>query len=233
MKIAMLAIDVLACAHKPTPNKSKPMISSRALLLPLFIALSMSVSCVTAKNAPKKTAKLVEPACVAPPIPQCELDTEGSDEPLDPDTCRVQQVGEFRVGWLKQGMPLSEVKARLGEPSEVSEPEEEGASGDIYRNYEWPSAGVSIDGRDYSRGDNPVIHSVTVTPPFMGMTERCIGLGSTLAQVQAAYPGMRDPNTQEPDPRGSFVAGSIYGGIFFLLDERGEVVQIFIGAGAE
>lgn len=209
------------------------MISSRALLLSLFIALSMSVSCVITKNAPKKTEKIVEPACVAPPIPQCEMDTEGSDGPLDPDACRVQQVGEYRVGWLKQGMPLSEVKARLGEPSKVSEPMEEGASGDIFRDYEWPSAGVWIDGRDYTGGDNPVIHSITVKAPFTGLTERCIGVGSTLAQVQAAYAGMRDPNTRMPDPRGNFVAGSIYGGIFLVTDERGEVVEIFIGAGAE
>ena len=151
----------------------------------------------------------------------------------DDDMCRVDRMGDSRVGWLALGSPLEQAQARLGTPDEVTDPEIEGASGESFRIFTWQAAGVRLDVREGQPGQQ-VVHSFMVRPPFEGLTERCVGLGSALAQVERAYAGLRDPNMEAPTAQGgTFIAGSVYGGIFFHLDEQGRVSSIFVGAGAE
>lgn len=142
--------------------------------------------------------------------------------------CRIERLGSTQVGWLDQGTTLAQLKERLGEPDSVTEPEEEGASGDIFQIFVWEKSGVEVDGRAAGSQGELAVHSFTVKAPFEGQTARCVGLGSSREQVTTAYADVRDPNSQS-----SLIAGSIYGGMFFFFDEQDRVSSIFVGAGAE
>ncbi|MBL8974757.1 MAG: hypothetical protein JNK56_29445, partial [Myxococcales bacterium] len=50
--------------------------------------------------------------------------------------------------------------------------------------------------------------------------------------VLAAYGKLRDPEDPSGDDAEVFIAGSIYGGVFFTF-EADKVREIFLGAGAE
>ena len=60
-------------------------------------------------------------------------------------------------------------------------------------------------------------------------TTKGVKIGSTLAEVRKAYGAFEDKESKEP---GTFVAGSVYGGIIFTL-KAGKVSEIFFGAAAE
>lgn len=204
------------------------MLFTRSLCAITFLALCLSACAKTSPQAPPDkppTQAAVE--CVAPTpdpsLPACEAED---------DACRVERMGSTQVGWLDQGTPLEAVKARLGEPDSVTEPQEEGASGEIFQIFVWEKAGVEIDGRAGDQQGTLMVHSFTVQAPFAGQTARCIGLGSSRAQVVEAYGHVRDPNTAD-EPQRPFIAGSIYGGMFFYFDEQGQVSTIFVGPGAE
>ena len=59
-------------------------------------------------------------------------------------------------------------------------------------------------------------------------TKQGIGIGSSVKEVQAAYPNQLNPAVNDT----KLVAGTVYGGIIFGLD-GGVVSSIFIGAAAE
>ncbi len=145
----------------------------------------------------------------------------------DDDNCRIERLGDVRLGWLREGMPRADVIAKLGEPAEVEKPWEEGATGEWVSENRWPKAGVSILFSANSEGGSQTARGITVRAPFAEKTDRGVGIGSSEAEVRAAYAGTFDPR-----PSG-LVAGSVYGGVFFDFDDAGRVVSIFIGPGAE
>lgn len=200
------------------------MLSLRPLYAVALLALCLSACTkTTPQTKPDKPPTAVTAQCVAP-TPDPSLPACGDDDEM----CRVERLGSTQVGWLDQGTTIAQVKTRLGEPDSVTEPEEEGASGDIFQVFVWEKAGVEVDGRAVGPQGELAVHSFTVKAPFVGQTERCVGLGSSREQITAAYADVQDPNSQS-----SFIAGSIYGGMFFFFDEQGRVSSIFVGAGAE
>lgn len=157
-----------------------------------------------------------------PPVPPPAVAPCASDD----DTCRIDRLGDVQIGWLKEGMPRAAIIAQLGEPARREGPMEEGATGEWITFAAWPAAGISIDFSATTEGGAQTARGITVVAPFAGKTDRGIGIGSTEGAVRAAY-------GDALDPRGGLVAGSVYGGVFFGLDDQGRVSRIFVGPGAE
>ena len=104
---------------------------------------------------------------------------------------------------------------------------EEGATGEWVALNSWPKAGIAIVFSSNTAGGPQTARGLIVRAPFSGRTDRGVGIGSTEAEVQAAYAGTLDPR---PD---GVVAGSVYGGVFFDFDGQRRVSRIFVGPGAE
>lgn len=124
-------------------------------------------------------------------------------------------------------MSASEVETALGRPTKLGKKIEEEASGDVIQTWSYPATGVSIDMVDREAGQE--VARFTVTPPSTLETSRGVGIGSSRAKVEAAYGSERDAEMSSEEV---FIAGSVYGGVFFHFDQ-GNVTSIFVGAGAE
>ncbi len=128
---------------------------------------------------------------------------------------------------IRLDSPETVITALLGQPASKSPSVEEGATGDVVSTWSWPAAGVTakmadVDGLHFVR-------SLTITSPSQLGTAEGIAVGSTEAQVRAAY-GDRI-NTEESRP-GMIVVGSIFGGLLVTLTD-GVVTELFVGAAAE
>lgn len=190
--------------------------------------VSVMVAMTTMTAAGCATSRSVDAPCV-------------DSEAISAESCRVERLGEERLGALALGTPMGEVLAALGPASEVGEPFEEGATGEVVRTYTWAKAGIRIDSARGSgepsadpAGSAPTTleyaRSVEVRAPFAGKTRRRIGIGSTEAEVERAY---ADTIDRETSARGEkVVAGSVFGGMIFEI-EGGRVASIFLGAAAE
>ncbi len=178
------------------------------LLLSTFTGAS---ACGTSPAAPPSA-----PAAVAP----C---------PPDDEMCRVDRLGDTGFGWLKAGLSIADLEARIGPAEKVGETFEEGATGDVIHERVYTAAGVIVTAvRDAERGE--VVRDYTVTPPFAEKSARGIGLGATEAAVLAAYADCLEGFSTVPGEKA--VAGSTFGGMFFYF-EGGVLTSIFVGAGAE
>lgn len=155
-----------------------------------------------------------------PPPPPCDAED---------DACRIERLGSVRVGWLREGMPYADIVAKLGEPTYHEGLIEEGATGEWVTTSRWQRDGIGIIFSADTRDGEQTARNIDVTAPFDGKTERGIGIGSTEDEVRAAYGAMLDPRGG-PD---ALIAGSVYGGITFGIDDQGRVARIMMGPGAE
>lgn len=162
-------------------------------------------------------------------------------ETLSAESCRVERLGEERLGDLSLGLPMAEVMKILGPADEVGEPFEEGATGDIVTSYAWKKKGIRIDSARSSvepdpnpAGSAPTMieyaRSIDVSAPFSGKTRRGVAIGALEADVVRAYAETLDPEASRQGEK--VVAGSLFGGIIFTI-EGGRVTSIFLGAAAE
>lgn len=144
-----------------------------------------------------------------------------------PDEIEIdEQIGEFDTG-----IPDAQVIAKLGEPTKKGRIELEGATGDYIQSWTYQD-GLSFSmAADKRKGPQKIV-SVTITAPSQLKTKKGFGIGSTRADVIKHYGKVRAPES-EPDDEESFIAGSIYGGLFFTFNKQGKVTEIFLGAGAE
>lgn len=159
---------------------------------------------------------------VAPPatLPPCAADDEG---------CRAERLGDDAMGWLRMGLSPAELEARLGPPEEVGPTFEEGATGLWVHERVWNAAGVVVQLAATTEGGPQGVNSFTVSAPFDGRSARGIGVGSAEAEVLAAYGDVLDPHSV---PGERVIAGSLYGGMIFYLED-GVVTAVFAGAAAE
>lgn len=134
------------------------------------------------------------------------------------------------LGSMHDGLAGAEVVQALGEPEEKSEATEWGADGAVHQTWNYPSKGIELDMIENEQKEQ-AINMITIKAPCTYRTKRGIGIGSKWEEVMAAYRNEIDLANQE-SPKESIVAGTIYGGVIFSL-ENDQVVSIFIGAGAE
>lgn len=147
------------------------------------------------------------------------------------DACFLERLGGVKIDLFETGGAVSSVIKELGEPDTKSERAEMEATGDIVETWTWIKKGISMQvAAADMKADPTTILSMTVmvTSPFK--TDRGIGIGSTVKEVEKAYAGaISEPLSED---QSTIVAGSIYDGIFFdFVDDK--VNQIFVGAGAE
>ena len=158
----------------------------------------------------------------------CRIPGEPNPDDASPPDDLDEQIGDF--DW---GAKAEDVLAKLGEPAKKGRIEMEGATGNYLQDWTYPD-GLSISmASDTRKAKNQKINSITIKAPSALRTKKGLGIGATRAEVLKHYGKRRAPET-EPDDREMFVAGSIYGGLFFTFDMQGEkVTEIFLGAGAE
>ncbi len=133
------------------------------------------------------------------------------------------------IGELRQGMTTEQVVALLGEPDKRSKIEEEGATGDFVLDWEYAAKGLSI-GMAGATAKGPFsVSSMTANAKCTLSASWGLKIGSTRAEVEKVYGKAFDADFTNDQ---SFVAGSVYGGVFFDFQD-GKVTGIFIGAGAE
>ena len=140
----------------------------------------------------------------------------------------------YEVGPLKQGMKAAEVEKALGAPDKKGEIFEEGATGDWVQDWTWTGKGVVV-GMAAAKKDGPqAVSTITVSPPNDFKTPLGIGVGDEYAKAVATY-ARHEASKDEGGGAGGdqFIAGSIYGGVFFTKGKDGKVESIFVGAGAE
>jgi len=133
---------------------------------------------------------------------------------------------------LKLGMSVAEIEAKLGKPSSsVADTEEEPATGLFLRTDAYGPVGLTVTYSAGSANGPWTVHGLLAEAPSRVKSKRGIAIGATRAAVEAAYGAVRDRDV-EPSPD-SFIAGSIYGGLFFDFDGEGRVTSMFLGVGAE
>lgn len=175
-----------------------------------------------------------EGACLltgeAAPLPPS--DTSEPNQPSEPGPDAFAWLSDEAIGPLREGMGTIELVDLLGAPPEKDEIFEEGATGDWVQEWKFPNAGVELFMRADTERGAQTIKAITVKAPCEYATKRGIKVGSTRAELDKAYGDVKDQDGFGDDEPGSFVAGSVYGGIIFGLED-GKVSEIFMGAAAE
>jgi hypothetical protein len=134
------------------------------------------------------------------------------------------------LGSLKLGQKAAAVIETLGKPASKGKDVEWEAIGEWVQEWHFPKQGLTLAMSSEKKGGAKTILSITAEAPCELATSRGIKIGSTEAALAKAYRDVQDKEAGEPGKL--FVAGSVYGGVMFHLED-GKVAQIFIGAAAE
>ena len=124
-------------------------------------------------------------------------------------------------GALHLDMTEKEVVAVLGPPSKKGKAAEEGATGEWIATWEWAKAGVEAVVTDAKK--KPVVRSLELRAACGFKTRRGVGIGSTPAEVDAAYHAVRGSSNEHMYR----VGGPYYGMVFEF--KAGKVASIFWG----
>lgn len=159
----------------------------------------------------------------------------GSDtiqkEPAPDSTAPAVKMDIESFGPLKLGQTATEVLQILGEPGKKEKPVEWGADGMMHEDWTWTPEALELNfaSEKGAAAGSQQLFSITASEPNTYKTKAGIGIGSSLADLQAAYP--KDINKEESSSD-QVVVGSVYGGILFTL-RNNKVIHIFLGAAAE
>jgi len=134
------------------------------------------------------------------------------------------------LGKIKLGQGADAVSKFLGKPDSKGEEVLWEAIGVEVQDWQFLKQGLTLAMSSEKKGGAKTILNITAGAPCKLATSRGIAIGSTEAALTKAYRDVR--NEEQSTPGKLFVAGSIYGGAIFNLED-GKVVQIFIGAAAE
>jgi hypothetical protein len=140
-------------------------------------------------------------------------------------------VAAERFGALRLGQPADEAKALVPCPSEAGKEIYEGATGEYVQDVKMSACGLTFKMSGPRKGSGKKVASITVSAPSELATSRGIRIGSTEAEVLAAYGAHRDKDGATKAGK-IFVAGSIFDGLIFNF-KNGRVTRIFLGAAAE
>ena len=135
------------------------------------------------------------------------------------------------LGALHLGMLEKEVREFLGTPAKQTALTLQGADGLYVQEWRYPARGISLtmSTGETKKGAKTVVRFEAAAPCQLA-TRRGIKIGSAESAVRKAYAAIADRET--PAAPGTFIAGSIFGGIIFNFAD-GKVSHILFGAGAE
>jgi hypothetical protein len=136
---------------------------------------------------------------------------------------RVESIGGLRIG-LKE----TDLREIIDNPDERSKPLYYGADGLMHITLKYNIKGIELD-LFQTPDSSYAIGRINITPPCNLKTSKGIGINSRLEDVKSAYKYYFNPQFSDDM---TFVAGTIYGGIIFQIEDK-KVKSIFIGAAAE
>lgn len=136
-----------------------------------------------------------------------------------------EKIGEFSTG-----MSDKSLKKKLNCAFKLGEDTMWGADGLYHQTWDCPTVGISFDMSSGRKGSGKTINQISIAAPSKLKTKRGIQIGSSEQQVIKAYHDVKD--AQGTIPHEMFVAGSVYGGLFFQF-KNGKVESIMLGSGAE
>jgi hypothetical protein len=153
-------------------------------------------------------------------------DTTSVTTPADMGKVDLENFGPIKLGQL-----YSEANKVLGPPDSKSKAIEWGADGLLHEDWTWKSKGLVMNmSSDKTNVEGTLaIFSITAEGPCDFKTKAGLGIGSSYADVEAAYKKNIDP---EATDKTQITVGSIYGGIIFSF-KNDKVNKIFLGAQAE
>ena len=137
---------------------------------------------------------------------------------------REERIGDLRIS-LSEGEVQKTIHCTLKRGPEQLW----GADGAYHQEWEYVGCGITLGMVSEKKGASKSIESITLVSPSILSTKRGIRIGSTEQEVMKTY---KPYWNREESGHGSFVAGSIYGGLIFHF-ENGKVSRIFLGAAAE
>jgi hypothetical protein len=152
--------------------------------------------------------------------PVVSAEEEGTDAVL-----RAESLGGLRIN-----LPEKDVLRLLGQPEKRGELVFQAADGNYVEDWHYPEKGIDLSISGEKKTGPKTIVSIIASGPCTLTTRKGIKIGSKESAVRRAYAMFADRNASaEP---GTYVVGSIYGGIIFNF-ENGKVSRIFFGAAAE
>ena len=137
---------------------------------------------------------------------------------------------EERIGNLRIGISETEVRKRIHCTLKRGPEEFWGADGAYHQEWEYTGCGIRLGMVSEEKGGPKSVESITVVSPSTLSTNKGIRIGSTEQEIIKAYKPYW--NREDSKHFGNFVAGSIYGGLIFYV-QNGQVSKIFLGAAAE
>jgi hypothetical protein len=134
-------------------------------------------------------------------------------------------------GPLKLGQHHSKTLEAIGQPDSKSKPIEWAADGLFHEDWAWKENGLALNmSFEKTNIDSTLsVFSITAKAPCDYKTKAGLGIGSSYAEVEAAYKKDIDP---EATDKTQITVGSVYGGIIFSF-KNDKVNNIFLGAQAE
>jgi hypothetical protein len=143
---------------------------------------------------------------------------------------KEKSVGKESLGKITEGQKAEDLVGLLGKPASKGKVREMGATGEWVQEWKYPALGVRLSMGTYTKNGPMTVSQIWGEAGCKLATRRGIKIGDTIAAVRKAYGDVEDKSRGKSSDH--FVAGSIYGGVFFDLKD-GKVTQIFIGANAE
>ncbi|WP_411876473.1 hypothetical protein [Vulcanococcus limneticus] len=132
------------------------------------------------------------------------------------------------LGPLRIGLSSDEIVKLLGNPEAKSEAKVWGADAQEHQQWIYDKVGLYFD--MVTEAGEQRIAMIKASSPCEFNTSRGVGIGTDALTVMRAYKA--EINLSESDTSRSIVAGSVYGGLIFSLQD-GRVSSIFLGASAE
>jgi hypothetical protein len=138
---------------------------------------------------------------------------------------KEERIGDLRIGYSEKEVIKTITCVLKRGPEELW-----AADGAYHQKWKYAGCGITLDMVSEKKGGPKSIGSITIVKPSNLSAKRGIRIGSSEQEVMNAYKSYW--NKEDSEHFGRFVAGSIYGGLIFHI-ENGKVSSIFLGAAAE